>query len=500
MLVIAVLTIIAFAWLYNPNQMNKLGGNTVARIYGKGLTQADIDRQVRNFQLARAMGQFDLIGDLIGMAQTERQAVENFIFNLLVLQHESHALNVKPTDEQIVELMKGLPVFQTNGQYDPRKYEAFVQEQLGPRGFTEQQLTEVAKDALRVQRVKEIVTAPVSVSEAEVTEALRVFQKMDLQIVQFPEPDESKVTVTDEEIKAFTEKNRAELVSPETRVVKYVEFTLPAAQASLTGKDKVDATQKLWDTAGTFAEQAAAAKSFEEAAKAAGLEVKESSEFDHGGATKIEMQLRQLANIQGGGSMKAFAPQAFLLSEQRTVSDAIQDGDKFYVLKLEKVIPERPLTAEEIRPIADVKLRAAKLAKLGQEQGLAAVAALRNAVAGGKTLADAATAAGLKVESVPGVIASNPQGQNVPVGILKLALLMEPAQLSNYLASEDGSGAAIYLAARAPLDQPEAELAQQKEEVRKGLLESKEQLLFLSWLNSALEAAKLVAVGRPGAQ
>ena len=64
--------------------------------------------------------------------------------------------------------------FQTDGQFDSGKYKTFVLEQLGPRGFTELQLENLIRDALRFERVKAIVSAPVAVSEAEILDAARL--------------------------------------------------------------------------------------------------------------------------------------------------------------------------------------------------------------------------------------------------------------------------------------------------------------------------------------
>ena len=69
MLIIAVLTIIAFIWLYNPATTQELGSNTVATMYGRKISQADVEREVKSFQLALALGQFRLLEDLGGMAQ-----------------------------------------------------------------------------------------------------------------------------------------------------------------------------------------------------------------------------------------------------------------------------------------------------------------------------------------------------------------------------------------------------------------------------------------------
>ena len=132
MLVVAFLTIIAFIWLYNPADTYYLGRGAVANIYGRKVSQADIERQVKTYQLALAMGQFSLLESLGGMTQDENQALEEFIWNLFVLHHQAEKLGVKPTDSQIADRIKAVRTFQTGGQFDPSRYKAFVLEQLGP--------------------------------------------------------------------------------------------------------------------------------------------------------------------------------------------------------------------------------------------------------------------------------------------------------------------------------------------------------------------------------
>ena len=64
-----------------------------------------------------------------------------------------------------------MPQFQTNGAFDPTRYEAFVQnftQNFSPRGgFTEEQIFEIIRDSIRVDRIKALLgtTAPTAPSE-----------------------------------------------------------------------------------------------------------------------------------------------------------------------------------------------------------------------------------------------------------------------------------------------------------------------------------------------
>jgi peptidyl-prolyl cis-trans isomerase D len=483
MLIIAVLTIIAFIWLYNPADTRELGSASVATIYGRNLSQADIEREVKSYQLALAMGQFPLLEGLGGMAQDENRALEQFIWNRLVIQHQAQALGVQPTDSQVAAGIKAIPAFQSNGQFDPAKYKAFVVEQLGPRGFTELQLENIVRDALRVERLRMIVGAPAAVGEKEILEAARIFEKVNAQEVRFsPAPPGSDANVTDEEVKSFYEQNKPALMMPETRAVEYVKFAIPKTEKPLEGRARVDALQKIADAASAFAEQASAS-SFEGAAQASGQPVQRSPDFDRSGSVSGAQEDSQPPVPE----LRNLAPSAFLLTEKSPVSDVIQSGDSFFVLKLANINPERPLTIEEARPLAVSRLGAGKAERLLRENAEAALAKVREAIASGKSFQDAAADAGLKVRTFNYLLPSDPKLSPEEQEVAAATLLMEPGQLSGMIPASDG-GFAVFLSSRESLD--EAGIAK-KPELASRLLETKRRLLFMTWLSWARDAAKI---------
>jgi len=480
MLVITILTIFAFIWLYNPSKLKDLNANSAYTVYGKTLTEADVRRQAHKFFLARDLGQVDLISELAGMAQNENQMVDAFVWNLYVLQHEATELGIDPTDTQTADRIKTIPVFQTGGQFDPAKYAVFVNEKLGPRGFTNLQLEEVVKDSLRLEMLRDVISAPVGVSPAEIEEAGKLLQKVDVQTVNFPmDAVVSSVTVSEDELKnLFAQyQNSPYMVMPETRVAEVVEFAIPADSKPADGKN-VEALQKLADAAVDFSNKAAAGD-FGQAASAAGLTVKKTAEFDRSGMSRGGDQ-------SAAADLPGIAPSVFLLAESKPVSDPIQVGDKFYVAKLVAINPRRAMTFDEARLGLEAQARRAKAAELLQQNATAAIAKIREAMAGGKSFADAATDAGLKVESINGVsptAAAPDQG-----AIMRATLLMNPGQLSGFIPGMQG-GYVVYLASRAPLD--EAQIAKEKADIVPGIEKGKRDMLFQNWLVTAREAAKI---------
>ncbi len=486
MLVIATLTIVSFIWFYSPLKRQGAGGGSdlVGTIYDRELTQPDLEKVNKYYQLSLMLGQYDLLKDLAGRAQNENEARMSFIFNLIVLRHEAKELGVKPTDDQIAERVKSLPIFQTNGQYDPTKYGRFTSEQLGPRGLVEDNILETVGDALRLEAIKNIVGAPAAVNPAEVRDAARIYQKVDLQTIKLPlSAAEAGVVVTPEEIQGFFQKNAAMMTAPETRSVEYVEFALPAEQKP---EGKVEAQQKLANDAIAFVQQAKAT-SFEKAAAAIGRTVQTSPEFDHSGASN------GIKDTDSNTVLKGLAPSAFVLSEQKPTSDVQQVGDNFYVVKLVKVTPQHPLTLDEVKPLLEQNIKAAKAQQVLVANGKAIVAKIREQLAAGKSFTDAATALGFKPETITGLDFTSENLKPEQQSLARASILLEPGQVSNLVPDTDG-GVAVYLTSRAPLDP--AKLASADKDITPRILASKRDLLFGSWLASAMEAAKFTPAQR----
>ena len=293
-------------------------------------------------------------------------------------------------------------------------------------------------------------------------------------------------TVTEEEVADFYRQYGPALTTPETRAIEYVKFALVPGEKPLEGRERVEALQKLADAATAFSEQASAS-SFENAASTQGLTIQTTPEFDRAGSTTSS------DNQATAADLKNLAPSAFLLTDKNRVSDVVQSGDAFFVLKLAKINAQRPMTLEEVRPLAEKQLGARKAERLLREKAEPALAKIREAMAGGKSFSDAVTAEGLQVKNFDHL---DPSGENLSSeeqGIAAATLLMEPGQLSGLISDADG-GFAVYVFERAPLD---AAALERKPELTARILESKRRLLFQTWLSSARDAAKVTLASVP---
>ena len=476
MLVVAILTIVAFAWLYNPAKTSEFGANVAAQVYGKNLTQADIDREVRHYQLALALGQYDLLGALGGMGEDENASVSEFVWNLLVAKKQAEMLGINPTSEQVAAEIVKIPLFQTDGKFDLAKFQQFGTEQLGPRGLSQEQLEGVIRDSLRVARLQQIIGAPAVLGKGEIEQALRVFQPIELQVVRFSlENALASVTVDEAELKAYFERNQAAFNSPEQVSVEFVKFALPEG-APTEGRQRVEALQVQAGKATEFVESVNGENTFEKAATAAQLPILRAENIEKG-------------NLASYGDLPQEAVQAaFLLSEGQNVSDVIQAGDAFYVVNLIKHAASAPLSFDQAKAQVENLVKLSKAEAAVKKQAEDALPRILDAVKGGSSFADAALAAGLKAESFSGVLPVQP---NVPPEIfpaVRVALFLDPGQVSNFQAAPWG-GFITSVATRAAVDQNA--IPAQQSEIERELLDSKKQLIFASWLSAARDEAKI---------
>ena len=490
MLVITIIIIIAFVWLWNgtsPQFGGHRPGEASYRIYDRVLLQSDVERVARRLSLATALNLNDLLVGLVGNASNQAQAVENFVWNSLIVEHEAQRLGVAPTDEEVAGAIKALPAFQTNSQFDPVKYQEFVQEMLAPRGFTDAQLEELLRDNLRVQKLIGLIGATVDVAPGEFE---RLYtedaQQHEVKVIALKLADfAAAVNPTPEQIQTYFERHAAALVTPEKRSVRYVRIGLKDGEKGLKDQARVEALQKLSDQTNDFVQALLKDGAvFETVAGEFGLEVKKTPSF-----TRDE-PAGELATVGQAG------PEAFQLSKEHPYSDAIEGDDGFYVLAYDAVEPSRPLTLEEARPriVESLKQEAARNALTTRANEVRAK--LAEALKEGKTLAQAAEALGVKVEDFP--IFSHlefPRDNPLIPQVFQAVPKLPDGGVSEALATPDGS-VIVYLVRRLPVDK--TKLSETQGQQVQWLRYYKQASAFQQWLQVRRKEARITSQAPEG--
>lgn len=499
MIVIAILAI-PFIFYFNKSDLSATRQTDLGRIYDRPVTVVEFQRSARLMTLAQMLGLSQMVQDLMMRAMSENDAYVNFAFNRVVLDHEARALGIRPSSAEVVAFVKTLLPFQGAAGFDINKYNEFKNNKLPSLGFTEAQLEELVSDQLSLNRVKDLVGSGLHVAESESAEYYaQTYGKLQVAVVRFREEDFQKnVSIPDEEIAKYYEAHKAELKTDEKRKVEFVAFTFGEAEKKLTGKDRIDALQKLANRSNEFV-QAAFEKDakFGEVAAKFSVPVIATGEFTPTSPDPLLKPLSQLTQY------------AFQLKPEEPVSDAIQGPEGFYVLHLVGVTPSRPLTLDESKPKITDTLTKERVKQLVATRAADVSRTIREATKVNTPVDKALAQMGLQAERIPpfSIIEDKPpeppkpeeskdKKPDVPdLASIKSAVRdLNPGDATDFVATTNGGLVAV-LEKREPGDPAGYEKA--KASFEKNYLQSKKMVVFDEWLHDRRRAAGLQEIAPP---
>lgn len=149
------------------------------------------------------------------------------------------------TDVELYESIATIPAFQEEGKFNPELYLAVLRQQVPP--IVPQVFEEQQREVLLAQKVYDLVTAGVNVTEAEVVDA---YQREHEQaaaryVTLIPNLFDDEVTLTDEELQAHYEAEQGRYQNPEQRQIKYV--TIAPARFPYKGEIAPDLIEDYYD-------------------------------------------------------------------------------------------------------------------------------------------------------------------------------------------------------------------------------------------------------------
>ncbi len=371
-LVIALVIVIPFVFMYGPVGSGGGGSQTreIGRMYGKrinpdrfmeAMTATEITFLLRSGQLlSRESRMFSFWVDqtlrrIRGLKEARRQKLD------------------KVDDQEVMKVISGLWIFQDDGKFSADAYKGFAENFLKSRRMNGQQFDQIIRENIALERLESKASAGVAVSEEEIRDEFeRQEEKLNLKHASFNYYDylkAAKVVPTDEQIQAYFQEHKGELLTAEKRRIRVATFAAkeylekavvaPAAvqadfeknQAAYKGrsfeqvKDTIaarlqqEAAEKLAATsarafqAGLKTQQAKqpdvpAAELFTTAAKAAGATVADSGPFS-GDAPAIP-NIGKRPNLQR---------RAYALNQNALFTSPVRDGSDYAVACFLETLP-----------------------------------------------------------------------------------------------------------------------------------------------------------------
>jgi peptidyl-prolyl cis-trans isomerase D len=492
MIVIAILAIPFIFYFVQRPDYGAMRSDRFARIYDRNVSLLEAKQMVRLLTLGQALGMSDFVQTLTaGAGQDPNQVAVQFILNLLVLRHEADRLGIRPDYFEIADVVRTLPAFQGDSGFDMKKFTDFEQNALAPMGLAEEHVEQLVRDQLSLNRIKQLLAAGVTVPKGELDENFqRGHDTLFVTMIRFQSADFDKdIKVSDEDVQKHYDAHKAELKTDEKRKVEFVSLALTDEEKKLTGKERIEALQKLSDRATDFT-QALLEKGadFKQAAEKSKLPVHETGEF-----TKAEPDPQLKVDPALGAA-------AFKLSAQEANSDPIQVADGFYILHLGGITEARPLTLEEAKPKIVDTIKKSKAHELMSTKGAEVVQQLREAKQSGQPLEAAIQKAGGKAEKVPPFSLieeeksksqdKEPKKNEPPdlPAIKQAVAFLNPGETSDFFPAGE-SGFVAILEKREPLD--DANASEKKAAFEKRLLDNKRRVVLLEWLRDRGQAAGL---------
>ncbi len=490
MIIVSLVVIISFIGFYSSRtgQVGRGGPGedaVVARLYDRPVTRGQLERTARQFQTA-----FEL-----GLPNFTRQEFsgdrQNFVWNLLVVRREAESMGFRPSDEEVVEAIKKVPLFQAEGGrgFDPAKYARFVENRLGPRGFSQRELEDLVRADLEIGRVSDLLTATVVVPPDEVkADYEMVFTKTNASVIRLKAADLARaVEVKEEDIAKYYHEEKDHLLDPERRRVAFVAFTLNDEQKKLPAVERTALKQKLANRADEFTQKMLEpGADFARIAAAFELPIKETPEFPKANAgLALKDQSIPL------DALADFAATAFRLTAKDPNSDALAgpDQESFLVQHLLHIVPARPLTLDEARPKIVESLKNTRARENLTAEAEAIRKTLLDALASRQSIADAAKAAGqTATDLAPFTLSEPPYNiQDADLIIEKVAAL-NAGELSTLQTTPEG-GLFVYVRGREPIN--EADWEKQRPTLMTQQRLGRERVAFAEWLRAAREGAGL---------
>ncbi|MFN6046318.1 MAG: SurA N-terminal domain-containing protein, partial [Verrucomicrobiota bacterium] len=208
------------------------GGQAVYRINGRTYNDKEFKHLGTGaFELvgglARA-GDFSLYQFLMELAQgatSQEDAAEKFFVGRMILREAKNEFGIHPGDAEITDYIRKLRAFSNkDGSFDQETYNNFIEKGIGRLGMTENDLRELASDAIASTRLNAIIGGGLTMNK----DAVKAAQALDNQQISGSiarldlAPFEAGIKPTDEEVKGYWENIQDAFMTQPQRKFSYL--------------------------------------------------------------------------------------------------------------------------------------------------------------------------------------------------------------------------------------------------------------------------------------
>ncbi len=500
--VIAVIIILSFGFFGTAYLVtNKKPVDSAGTIFGKKISAEDFSKAYQAVYTQALIRFGDKFNEISRYLNLEAET-----WDRLILLREAAKRRIKASDSEVVQTIGEYAFFQRDGHFDPLLYNDILRYafRISARDFEEG-----IRDNLKFITLFQQITAPVTVTDAEVLEAFkRENEKTQVSyILVTPERFQKDVSLNDEEAQNYYTQNKNEFIVPSTINVEYITLDFPPPAGSLSAAAKPEPPKE--ETAPEATKPATAADQTPTVTEEMKKPVRDKANaIFQDLLVNPDMQVAGQKNnveVRSSGFFSMEQPDLVLgwpyelliklfQMDKNAVNDPFETPQGMLIVKIkEKKDAYIPGYKDVTEKVAEA-LRKNKAKAIAREKTEEYLKLIRDAFAKTelKDFAQTVKDAGLEVHQTP-VFG---RGEYLPVvGISRefqdaSFALTEQNNLSGVVATETGYSV-VHLDSRVPAD--EKQFAEKKQSLSEKLLNERRAQTFNDFLNDLRQQAKITS-------
>jgi len=506
--IIAAVLILPFILFFHASfrSPNKGAGGVAGELFGKPVPWDTFQREL---QWVRTQWQARL-GDIPeGMnVLLAPQAWER-----LMLLHEAKRNHLQVSDQDLAEMIQGLPLFQENGRFVPERYHRY----LAALGMTPPGFEELLRHDLLIERLITSRKGNVSVTDEEIMNAYQqAHERVRASLIRRdvePLRDTVSHSITDEEIRAYYDAHPDAVQIPARITLDYIGLTTEELGRTLTVSDQ-EIEDYYTDHPDEFRTEANAAKPLAEVREAirqrlvnqqasrrlVDLAMDAEDALDAKGtfeelAARVQLPIRTVGPLPVDGPGGPEAPEAPVLEAARSlqegqISRVVETDHGVYVVRVSKREPMRLPPLEEVRPAIVERVVTEKARATAKADADSLRSRLQSKLAEDVTFEEAAGALGVTPHSPAPFTRTDPIEGLGPVPQVNAAVFAAaPDQPTDVL---ETPSAFVFLIPRERLAAEAAGLTDaERTRLRDQLVSAAQQTRLAAWLEDVRARAKL---------
>ena len=460
-------------------------GGRVALINGDPITLDDY-REAYNNLIERLRNRFgnNLNEDMIKMLRVKEQALNQLIDNKLLVQ-EARRLKFRVSDKALAQAILQIEAFQRAGKFDNRIY----QNVLSRLRMTSEQFEIAQREAMLIERVTDLITSSVKVSDSEVQEWINwTHASVNIDFVRFDPNQYKDIKTSNQEINAFYETHKENYKTDEMVKVRYLHFDPERYRSKVSVSDQeirdyYNENQEEFKTPKTVearhilikVDRNAPAEDVEKTRKKA-LNImkmaREGKKFDELAKKYSEGPTRDrggyLGTFKREAMVRPFADKAFSMKAGE-ISEPVRTQFGWHIIKVEKVNEASVLSFDEAKKKIRKKLIDGKAKNLAYDEA----EAVSDVSFEGDDLLKSAKQHNLKILTTDFFTKKGPEkGIKNPAKFASIAFNLTEMEITDIQELEDGY---YILQVIEKIPEKIPELKQVKEKVRVDLIQEKQE-------------------------